>query len=90
MIFLDAMAAGLTIIVTPVGGAADICEDGKDSVIVPPGDSRSLADAMIFLLENEDVRKVLGRKAREKARGYTWKQVAIKTLKFYEDTMAEG
>lgn len=90
VIFLDGMAAGLTIVVTPVGGAADICEDGKDSVIVPPGDSRSLANAMIFLLENEDVRKVLGRKAREKTRGYTWKRVTIETLKFYEDTMAEG
>lgn len=87
VVFLDGLAAALTVITTPVGGAADICEDRKDSLIIPPGNSKSLADAMIFLLENEDVRQALGRRAREKARSYTWKHTALKTLKVYEDAL---
>ena len=90
MIFLEGMAAGLAVIATPVGGAADICEDRTDSILVPCRDSDSLAKAIIFLLENENVRKSIGRRAREKAKSYTWKQTAIKTLKVYEDTLAKG
>ena len=89
MIFLEGMAAELAVIATSVGGAADICEDRKDSIIVPCRDSESLTRAIIFLLENENVCKEIGRRAKEKAKSYTWKQTAIKTLKVYEDALAK-
>lgn len=89
VVFLDGMAAGLTVIATPVGGAADICEDGKDSIMVPPGDSRSLANAMTFLLENQDICAEIGKRGREKAKKYTWEETAIKTVKIYEDALDE-
>jgi glycosyltransferase involved in cell wall biosynthesis len=46
MVLLEAMAAGIPPIATDVEGAPEAVRDGKDGLIVPPGDASSLADAV--------------------------------------------
>ena len=55
----EAMARGLAVITTPVGGLADIFVDGKMGALVPPGDPRAVADAIEALVTRpEELRRI--------------------------------
>ena len=60
MAILEAMCAGLPIITTPVGANTDLLQDGGNCLFVPVRDSRSIAKAVCFLLENERARLSMG------------------------------
>lgn len=68
MSVIEAMAAGCAIITTNVGGIPELIEDGADGILFSPGDAQALADIISLLLENENIRINLGRKAQQKAR----------------------
>ncbi len=67
MSVIEAMAAGLPVISTSVGGIPELITDGADGVLFPPGDVNALAEKISFLLDNKDIRLNIGKKAREKA-----------------------
>ncbi|HEX8736690.1 MAG TPA: glycosyltransferase family 4 protein [Pyrinomonadaceae bacterium] len=67
MSVIEAMAAGLAIITTNVGGIPELIEDDAHGILFSPGDTETLAEKILFLLENENIRIDIGRKAREKA-----------------------
>lgn len=81
---LEAMACGIPIISSKLGGIPDIVKDMENGILVKPGDSKSLADAMIFLLENEDIRKKMGTDGRKKVEEYSWEKIAEKTEDVYK------
>lgn len=66
LVLLEAMAAGLAIITTRVGGIPETVEDGVEAVLVDPGDHAALADAIHDLLHDEDRRRRLGQAARRR------------------------
>jgi glycosyltransferase involved in cell wall biosynthesis len=68
---LEAMAMGKAVVATEVGGIPEIIIDGSNGFLVPPGDPRKLADKIIYLLQNEKVRILLGEKAHEQSRIYS-------------------
>jgi glycosyltransferase involved in cell wall biosynthesis len=53
---LEAMAASLPIISTPVGGIPEVIEEGINGYLIEPGDYESLANKILLLVENEDLR----------------------------------
>jgi starch synthase len=63
---LEAMACGLPIVASDIPSMRHILPDGRTSggIIVPPEDPRALADALESLLDDPDLRRDLGRKAR--------------------------
>ncbi len=65
---IEAMAAGLPVISTTVGGIPELIDDGVDGLLLTPGDVRQLAEHIGTLAADADRRAVLGRKARAKAR----------------------
>jgi glycosyltransferase involved in cell wall biosynthesis len=67
MSVIEAMAAGLPVISTTVGGIPELIEDGVDGLLYTPGDVETLAEKISFLLEDKDARIRIGKKAREKA-----------------------
>ncbi|MEN4006861.1 MAG: glycosyltransferase family 4 protein [Methanobacteriaceae archaeon] len=81
---LEAMACGIPIVSTRLGGIPDIVEDGKSGLLVEPGDSKSLADALIYLLENDDIAKKMGDYGKRKVRDYSWEKIALKTEEIYK------
>ncbi|MHC4714324.1 MAG: glycosyltransferase, partial [Planctomycetota bacterium] len=60
----EAMAAGLPVIATPVGGARDFVGDGENGFIVDIGDSGALAEKLALLAKDRELRARLGAAAR--------------------------
>jgi glycosyltransferase involved in cell wall biosynthesis len=58
----EAQLLGVPVVATRVGGVPEVVKDGKTGILVPSGDSDSLAQAIIKFLENEEMRKEFGHK----------------------------
>lgn len=67
MALLEAMAAGLVPLTTPVGGIPEAVTDGVDGVLVPPGDVPALAGALTRLVGDPALRQRLSDGARARA-----------------------
>lgn len=65
---VEAMAAARACVLTDVGGARDLIDDGRQGLIVPPGDAPALAAALVALLRDAPRREAMGLAAREKVR----------------------
>ena len=63
-VVLESMAAGAPTVATRVGGTPEAVGDGVTGLLVPPGDSAALADAIVHLLNNPQLAAHLGRAAR--------------------------
>ncbi len=61
---IEAMAAGMASIVTPVGAVPEIVADGG-ALTIPVGDSEALSAAIDRLAGDSELRQRLGREARE-------------------------
>ena len=62
--FLEAMAAGLPVITTPVGSAAEIVVDGETGFVIPGDDTALLAERIATVLNDRDLRARLGAAGR--------------------------
>ena len=63
---LEAMAAGLPVVATRVGGNPEVVAHEETGVLVPPGAPEALADAMLWMLRHPHVRERMGRLARRR------------------------
>lgn len=79
--FYEYMAAGRAIVASNVAQMGDVIEDGVTGLLVVPGDSNDLAEKLMYLLDNPDLRCEMGRRAREVAvANHTWRQNAERIL----------
>lgn len=65
---MEAMAAGKPVIATAVGGVPELVEDGVSGVLVPPENVDALAEAMLKLAGDADLRRQLGQAAFKRAK----------------------
>jgi glycosyltransferase involved in cell wall biosynthesis len=79
LVVLQAMASGLPVIVTPAA-AGDVVRDGIEGFIVPPRDPGAVADRLLTLDADPDLRLRLGLAARRRALEYTWDAYADRVL----------
>ena len=85
IVLLEASASGLPMVVSDLNTFKCIIEDGYNGIVTKRRDENSLADAIIYLLTNEDIRKKMGKNARKKVEDYSWERIAEETEKVYED-----
>jgi glycosyltransferase involved in cell wall biosynthesis len=82
---IEAMAYGLPVVATNVGGLPEVVEDGVTGILVPPGNAKALADALVRLLRDPDLRARMGQAGRERVRAeFTVDRVVTQTLAVYE------
>jgi glycosyltransferase involved in cell wall biosynthesis len=62
---VEAMACGKPIIASEVGGIPDMLGD-ESGILVPPGDMKALAEAMLSLAQNPELRRTMGAAAKER------------------------
>jgi glycosyltransferase involved in cell wall biosynthesis len=82
---LEAMACGVPVVATAVGGQIDSVVHGLTGLHVAPRDPSGLAEALAALLEDPARRAELGAAGRRRARRrYGWDRIAAATLGVYE------
>ncbi len=64
---LEAMASGLPVIATATGGNGELVDSGRTGVLVPPGDTAALADAIRGYAADAELRARHGKQARQRA-----------------------
>ncbi len=89
IIALEAMAAGVPVVVSKVGGLAEIVEDSVDGLEVEPNSPSSIADATVRLLSDRTLAGQLAARAKEKVKVYNWETSARKTLSVYGEASEE-
>ena len=83
---IEAMAAGVPVISTRTGGTAEYVDDGKTGVLVEPGDAHSLAEAMLRLLENRELRESIGAAGKRRAaERFSYDRFVCELLELYGD-----
>lgn len=61
---MEAMAAGLPVIASAVGGIPDLVKNRKNGILVPPKNSRALAEAILLAASRPELRQTLGKEAQ--------------------------
>jgi glycosyltransferase involved in cell wall biosynthesis len=72
---IEAMACGLCVVTTRVGGTPFLVSDGEDGLLVECGNAPAMADAVDRLLENEHLAARCSRNARLKVESWDWARV---------------
>ncbi|MBE9125748.1 MULTISPECIES: glycosyltransferase family 4 protein [unclassified Coleofasciculus] len=83
---VEAMASGVPVVATRVGGVLEIVEDGKTGLLVERDDSTALSNAILYLLSNDNERKSMGQAGRQRAvELFSWDKLAEKLMYHYRN-----
>jgi len=85
---LEAMASETPVIVTDVGGAKTFVKNGETGLLVPPGDSQRLREAMEKLIDNNELRKSLAKNGRKfVVAHFSWSIIAQRIKNIYDEIL---
>jgi glycosyltransferase involved in cell wall biosynthesis len=84
---LEAMAAGLPIACTAVGGAAELVRDGQTALVVEPREPRALSQALYRLLTGAELARSLAEAAQTASRAYSPEAYTGSILEVYDAAM---
>jgi len=87
LILLEAMATGRPIVATNIEGFASVVTNGQEGLLVPPMTDRPLAEALLKLLKDKQLRTQMGQKGLVTAQKYSWEGVAARVLDYYGKTI---
>lgn len=80
---VEAMACGVPVVGSAVGGLLDTVQHGVTGLLVPPRHPDAVADAVRRLLTDARLRDRMGRAGAARARAYDWRTIAASTLDVY-------
>ena len=82
---IEAAATGLPIVTTNVPGCREVIEDQSEGILVPARDSHSLAKALNKLVEDVELRNLMGSRSRARAKALFCEEKIISAqTKLYE------
>jgi glycosyltransferase involved in cell wall biosynthesis len=85
---IEASAAGRPVVAFPTAGIPEVVIDGRTGLLVTQADSGALAEAVLRLLGDEELRTRLGQGAREHARQFTIERHVTELMKIYRSVLA--
>ena len=90
-VVMEAMAMGLPVIATNIGGSLDQVENDVTGVFVPPGDAAALADAIEKLMSNSELRQRMGEAGVKRIHShFSLAEATNKIEKLFEEVVANG
>ena len=81
---MEAMAAGLPVIATRVGGVSSLVKEGVNGFLVNPGSSEELSQTIIKLIDNPDLASKMGAQNLEDIKQKDWQVIAKKIDEIYK------
>ena len=88
-VVVEAMASGVPVVATKVGGVVDIVQDGKNGLLVPPADSKSMADAIMRIFKDTQLARELAQNAYAQVKEkYNVELMVKNTLDVYRDALS--
>ena len=84
---IEAMAAGVPVVATKVGGLPDLVRDGVTGVLVPPSDVEGMAGAVVTLLDDPARRARMGSAARAASTAFSVDRLAADMDRFYTELL---
>lgn len=85
---LEAMACGTPIVCSDILGFRDVVVHGREALMVPRNDPDALSNALVHLLDDENLRRRLGATGRARASEFDWRRVSVDILEVYENILA--
>lgn len=85
---LEAMACGLCVVSTDVGGIPNLLTDGEDALLVPPNDPEAMAGAIRRVLSESGLAERLSRNGRRRVEEFDWSLILPKWEALFSDVIA--
>ncbi len=82
---VEAMACGLCVVSTDVGGVPYLLDDGQDGLLVPPDDPEAMANAVVRILSDSKLAESLSRNGRGKAESHDWSIVIPRWERLFQE-----
>lgn len=90
LVLFEAMAAGLPIVATAVGGIPEVVENGSTAMLIPPGDPQRLVCVLRELVGNREQAAALGAAAQDSVRRFSPESYAARLSDMYRNLLSEG
>lgn len=85
---LEAMASGKPIVASSVGGVPEAVENNKNGILFEAEHSSQMVKSLIFLLQDDSVRKKMGKEGRAKAeKTFDWRFIARRYFEEFENML---
>jgi len=81
---LEAMASGLPVVVSKVGGLPEIINDGVNGFLVEPGNAKQISEKVLLLLGDHELRETISNNNKENIKKYSWETVVDRLEKVYQ------
>jgi glycosyltransferase involved in cell wall biosynthesis len=87
LVVVEGMAAGLPVVASAAGGPLEVITDGVDGRLFPPGDIAALADILMALAADPELRSRLGAEAVKRATAFSPDRIAANVSAVYDDLL---
>jgi len=86
-VVLEAMAAGLPIVASNIGGLSELIKNNENGYLVETKNPEQLADGLLKILQNPEIKTKMSQNNLKKAKNYSWESVVFDLEKIYLDTI---
>ena len=84
MVVSEAMAAGTPPVASRISGVKQQINDEQTGILVEPGNSGALAEALLDLLAHPEKRRTMGERSQERAEQFSWERITDQYIDLYE------